>query len=105
MDGAGRGENHGAAGRECQPDQSLAGDFQVGLRVGSDFYDAARAGKRGRDVKIAVGIESQALRTSQAFDRKCSRVPLASILYTRGRLVRSRTDRLAGQRRDDRRKR
>ena len=57
-----RGENDGASGGEGQADQTLAGDFEVSLAVGRDFYDSARAGEGCGDVEIAVDVEGQSLR-------------------------------------------
>src|SRR5579859_746744 len=64
--GAVGGQNGRLAGSESQSDQSLAGDFEVGLALGSDLHDAAFSGQRSGDVDVAFDIESQALRTSQS---------------------------------------
>ena len=66
MDRAGGGQDDGATGGEGEAYQALSGDFEVGESVGGNLHDAAGAGERGGDVKIAVDIEGQALRTSQA---------------------------------------
>ena len=73
MDGAGGGENYGASRSEGQADQALAGDFEIGLAVGCDLHDAARAGERSGDVEIAIDVEGQSLRASQAFVERAHR--------------------------------
>ena len=43
MDCAGGCQDYGAAGSEGETNKSLAGNFEIGFAVGSDFHDAARA--------------------------------------------------------------
>ena len=62
VDGAGGGEDDGAAGSEGETYQALAGDFEIGQAVGRDLHDAARAGERGGDVEVAVDVEGKSLR-------------------------------------------
>ena len=66
MYAAGGGEDDRATRGECQADQALARDFKIGQAVRCNFYDPARAGEGCRHVKIAVHIEGQSLRSSEA---------------------------------------
>src|ERR1700688_5288105 len=59
-------ENSGFARSKCQPDQSLAGNFEICFALWRDLYNPASAGKRCGDIDIAIDIQSQALRTSQS---------------------------------------
>ncbi len=43
MDCAGGCQDYGAARSEGEADESLAGHFEIGFAVGSDFHDAACA--------------------------------------------------------------
>src|SRR5208283_1080953 len=65
VDGAVGGEDGGLAGSEGQSDQALAGDFEVGLALGSDLHDAAFSGERSGDIDIALDIQRQPLRTPE----------------------------------------
>src|SRR5579862_866694 len=67
VDGTGGRQNDGAAWAEGEAYQTLPGDFEVGKAVGGYLHDAAGARERGGDVKIAVDIEGQALRSSKTF--------------------------------------
>src|SRR5208283_3008323 len=44
----------------------MAGDFEVGLALGSNFHNAALSGERGGNINIALDIKRQALRTPQS---------------------------------------
>src|ERR1039457_1225279 len=50
---------------EGQSDQALAGDFEVGLALGSDLHDAALSAERSGDIDIALDIQRQPLRTPE----------------------------------------
>src|SRR5260370_4162540 len=67
LGGAAGGEDDGASGGEGEADQALACDFEIRQAVGRDLHDATGAGERGGDVEIAVHVEGEALRPSQAF--------------------------------------
>src|SRR5690242_13716240 len=66
VDGVAGGQDSGAAGSKGEPDQALTGDFEGGLRIRCQLDDAALAAQGGGGVEIAVHVEGQALRTSQA---------------------------------------
>src|ERR1700722_9061342 len=59
------GKNYGASRCECQADQTLAGDFEIGQTVGGNLYDPARARQRCGDIQIAIQVKGQTLRPSQ----------------------------------------
>ena len=77
-----RRDDHLAARAKRQADQSRAGENQFGLAIGPDRINAARAGERLDDVKHAVGIEGQPLRTPEGHVRARARVPCGSIRLT-----------------------
>src|ERR1700686_528530 len=59
-------ENSRLARSKSQPDQSLAGDFEIRFALGRDLYNPAFSGQRRGDIDIAIDIQRQALRTSQS---------------------------------------
>src|SRR5437899_867869 len=66
MNGVGRGQNGRAARCKGQAHQTRPGDFQRCFALWGYLDDAALAIERCRDLKVAVHVEGQSLRTSQA---------------------------------------
>src|ERR1700719_765061 len=73
MHAVGGGENCGASRRKRQAHQALAGDFEIGETVGRNLHDAAGAGERGRDVQVAIHVESESLRPPQTLIKSAHR--------------------------------
>src|SRR3981081_1479036 len=55
----------GAPRSKCESDQSLPGNFQIGLGVRGDLHNPALARKRCGYVHVACNIEGQTLRPPQ----------------------------------------
>ena len=70
MHAAGGGQHRGAAGREGQSHQVVAGDHQRGFAVRRDPHDAAASVERRRDVEIVVDVDGECPADVRVRDRR-----------------------------------
>ncbi len=66
-------QNNAASWSESQSYEPMPCNFQSRAALRCDFHNAAPARKRRRNVQIAVDVESQALRASQAAEELMNR--------------------------------
>ena len=66
MNGIGCGQYSRASGSESQSNETVAGDCERSLGIGSDLNDAALTRVRGGYEEIAVDIERKSLGTPEA---------------------------------------
>ncbi len=66
IDGVGGGENGGASGSEGKPDETGAGENELGFFVGRDADDASTASQGSGDVEIAGDVGGDSLGTAEA---------------------------------------
>src|SRR5579862_3263032 len=70
MNRTGGSQDYGAARRKCEPHQALAGDFKLGLAVGSNFHDAPGSSQRCRYVEIAICVKGKTLGPAQSLVKR-----------------------------------
>src|SRR4051812_40665123 len=66
MYAAGRSERRRATGCKGEADEALARDGKRDFFLRRELHNAALAGVRGRHIEVAVDVESEALRSSEA---------------------------------------
>ncbi len=54
-------------GAKARPTRPWPATSRLARPFGRDFHDAAGAGERGGNIEIAIDVEGQSLRPSQAF--------------------------------------